>query len=358
MRALNSSAVLSAVACVLLAQSALAKSPRAKQARAEAELAANEIFERGAGAGCPVPCGWHNWLCCGAGQRCYTDAQDQARCGGFATATGSWSYYTSIYTETNAVTKTVVGSTYIGGPSAPQQTASCDTDANETPCGSVCCRSDQYCKLVNKCAPVSGDLTTTGPDATGSYSPPLRPTSLTTTTATPTVPFETPVATGANVTLTSAESDNGGGLSGGAIAGIVIGVIFGLLLLFLLLLFCCFKAAFDAILACFGFGRRHRHTETEYIEEHHHHHGGATAAGAAGGLFGRRWHGDRPSRPERPPKKSGGLGGLGAVAAGLGGLAVVLGLKRRHDRKHDEKTEYTGSSYYSSYYSDYTSSSK
>jgi hypothetical protein len=43
------------------------------------------------------------------------------------------------------------------------------------------------------------------------------------------------------------------------------------------------------------------------------------------------------------------------MAAALGGLALALGLKRKHDRKDDKSTTVSGSSYY---YSDYTSSSK
>lgn len=188
-------------------------------------------------------------------------------------------------------------------------------------------------------------------------SAPLRPTSSTliivTATGSPTatLPFSTPIPTGANGTLTES-NQGGGGLSGGAIAGIVIGVILGIILLLLICFYCCAKAAFDSILAIFGLGKRRRrtHEETTYIEEHHH--SGSAAAG------GRRWYGQGSSRPSRPPKKSGGgMGNLLGVGAGLAGLAAVLGLKRRHDRKHDDKsTTVTDSSYYS--YSDYTSSSK
>jgi ubiquitin-activating enzyme E1 len=136
-------------------------------------------------------------------------------------------------------------------------------------------------------------------------------------------------------------SGGGSNLSGGAIAGIVIGVLAGIVLLFLICVFCCARALFDTILGCFGLGkknRKHTHEET-YIEAHH---------SSAGG--GRRWHGERPSRPK--PKKS-GLGGALGMGALLGGAALALGLKRKHD-KHEQKSEYTGSSYYS----DYTSTSE
>jgi hypothetical protein len=127
-------------------------------------------------------------------------------------------------------------------------------------------------------------------------------------------------------------------------------VILGILLLLALCLFCCARALFDTLLGILGLGKRknkHTHEET-YIEEHHHS-GGAVASG------GRRWYGAaRPARPARS-EKSGVKKGVG-VAAALGGLALMLGLKRKHDAKHDDKsTTVSGSSYY---YSDYTSSSK
>ena len=65
-------------------------------------------------------------------------------------------------------------------------------------------------------------------------------------------------------------------------------------------------------------------------------------------MAGRRWFGLRPAARPRPVKKKSGVGGWATVLGGLGGLAVVLGLKRKHDNK---KTEYSGSSYYSDYYS-------
>ena len=101
-------------------------------------------------------------------------------------------------------------------------------------------------------------------------------------------------------------------------------------------------------MALLGLGkkkRKHTHEET-YIEEHHHHSG---ASGAAGGG---RWYGSRPSRP--PKKKTGG-GNLLGMGAALGGLALALGLKRRHDRKHDDKSTVSGTS---GSYSYYTSTSK
>jgi hypothetical protein len=172
-------------------------------------------------------------------------------------------------------------------------------------------------------------------------------------TPTTTVPFGTPIATGQNGTLVPAEESGGGGLSGGAIAGIVIGVIAGIILLILICLCCCAKAGLDAILAIFGIGKKNKkktHVEETYISEHHHGRYGS-AAGS-----GRHWYGSaaggRPGRPPPPPKeKKSGLGGLGAMGLGLGGLAIALGLKRRHDRKHDEKSDVSSDYYGSSYYS-------
>lgn len=166
-----------------------------------------------------------------------------------------------------------------------------------------------------------------------------------------TVPFQSPIPTGA-AGIPIEQTGGGGGLSGGAIAGIVIGVLLGVLLLFLLCLFCCFRALFNTLMACFGGGKRkggkHTHEET-YIEEHHH---------SSGGAGGRRWYGQGPARPARSKKSSGGgFGNALGIGALLGGAALALGLKRKHDRKHDEKsTVISGSSAY--YSDDYTSSSE
>lgn len=300
-------------------------------------------------------CGWAKQLCCPTGTQCYTDANNQAQCGaGGASNEGGWQYITTTYVETvGLVTKTSVYSTYVGGA---VQTATCK--ASESPCGSSCCAQGLYCGLNNQCV-VNGGGSTGGilptvPPGTLAPSAPLRPTSsglvIVTYTGRPTatLPFQTPIPTGAAGSPEPVEG-GGGGLSGGAIAGIVIGVILGILLLLLLCLFCCARALFDTIIAIFGFGKKRKHTHEEtYIEEHHH------SGGAAGG----RWYGQgRPSRPSRVgSEKKSGFGKGAGVAAALGGLALMLGLKRHQDKKHDDKsTTISGSSYY---YSDYTSSSK
>jgi hypothetical protein len=149
-------------------------------------------------------------------------------------------------------------------------------------------------------------------------------------------------------------------LSGGAIAGIVIGTIAGVILL-LLFCFCCIvKAGFDGLLALFGLGnRRNRRSRerVEVVEERYSRHGSGTASrrDTHTGWFGA---GGRPARvTETRKKKSSGFGGLGAVGAGLLGLAVVLGLKRRHDKKQMAERSDISSSYYTDSYTG-TSASK
>ncbi|EON61131.1 hypothetical protein W97_00342 [Coniosporium apollinis CBS 100218] len=319
---------------------------------------------------CANPCGYSGHLCCAADQYCYTDANQQAQCGSNAVtaAGGYWQYYTSTFVQTGLVTRTEVYSTYIVGgvvaaaptTTAPAQAPACKYYLNETPCGTICCAGGQYCLREGQCAASGAGSSGGGVFITPVYSAPVRPTSSTlivvtaTVSPTTTVPFETPIATGANATISTTSAQASTSLSGGAIAGIVIGVIAGILLLTLLCLALCARSALGALGGLFGGGKKKGRREEEvYIEEHHHHAGGASGAG------GRRWYGDRPGRVERPPpkKKSSGFGNLGAIAAGLGGLAVALGLKRKYDRRHDEKSSAGTYSEYT-YSSDYTSSSE
>ncbi|KAF1919966.1 hypothetical protein BDU57DRAFT_441557 [Ampelomyces quisqualis] len=291
-----------------------------------------------------TPCGWQGQLCCPSGTYCLTDINNQAQCASNSGGGGSWQYHTTTYVETvGLVTRTSVYSTYVGG-AAP--TGTCK--ASEQVCGTKCCSSGLFCDVNQQCVVIDGG-------SSGGFLPTPVPPGLVIVTytgrPTATVPFQTPIPTGVNGTPEQVES-GGGGLSGGAIAGIVIGVLLGIFLLLLLCLFCCARALFDTLLAIFGFGKKNRHTHEEtYIEEHRHS-GGAAASG------GRRWYGAaRPARPSRvgSEKKHGGAAKSAGVAAALGGLALMLGLKRHQDKKHDDKsTTISGSSYY---YSDYTSSS-
>ena len=338
-----------------------------------------ELFERQYCAG--QACGWNGQVCCAAGSACYTDANNQAQCsstaGGVAAqattavAGGYYQEYTTIYTLTDLETVTSVMSSWVGAATvapAASTAAQCNYALNEVQCGSICCASNQYCfsQEQSQCSAIGNGgssgyyssyySSTAG--ATGVAGIPLRPTSsaltVVTTTAQPTTTittsFNPPVATGANVTLTSAQADNGGGLSGGAIAGIVIGVLLGLLLLGLICFYCCLKGLLDGCLALFGIGgrKKRRTVEVEEYERHSHHHSGAGA--------GRTWYGaSRPARVERRDEKRHDGRNAAGILAGLGGLWAVLGLKRRHDKKKQEKY---GSEYSYSYDSEYTSASK
>ena len=309
-------------------------------------------------------CGWNDQLCCSAGSACYTDASNQAQCSptsGYAApssavagAGGYWEYFTTTYTLTDLETITSTGS-YLGGAATYSAQASasarCNYALQETPCGDVCCASDQYCQYIGQCAQASlASTITTATDTgvTGVAGPPILGTSsgntITTATVAPTttVPYETPVATGANITMTEANG-GGGGLSGGAIAGIVIGVLVGLALLALLCFYCCLKGLLDGCLALFGLGgrRRKRRTEVDEYERRTHHSGRGN---------GRTWYGAaKPSRVDRRDKRESHTGrNLLAGAAGLGSLWAVLGLKGKGDRRHNEKYSeysYSDSSY-------------
>jgi hypothetical protein len=357
-------AVLGLLALTCL-PTAIAKPYPAHVAELEQFHNSSQIVER-AECASGITCGYYGQLCCPSGSKCDVNAANEAICGagGEAATTaagGYWQYQTSTWVETvGLATYTSVWSTYV--PAAVATPASC-SDSQQA-CGSTkCCDSGFYClnSLDGTCALIAGG-SSGGIAPTGTLTPsaPLRPTSsgvvVVTYTGTPTatVAFETPVPTGAAGGGLVPTEESSGGLSGGAIAGIVIGVILGILLLLLLCLFCCARALFDTIAAIFGFGKKRKHTHEEtYIEEHHHSGGGAAAASGGG-----RWYGaGRPARPSRvgSEKTSGAKKGLG-LAAGLGGLALALGLKRRHDAKHDDKsTTVSGTSYM---YSDYTSSSK
>ena len=313
---------------------------------------------------CAYPCGYYDQLCCESANACYTDSSGQAQCGagsggGVTQAASGWAFYTTTYVETDLETRTSTYSSFLGSTSASYATptgSSCNYALNESPCGSICCKSTQYCVVAGQCASSGGG--SSGSGAFSSFyssmtaSAPLRPTTGTIVTvtstgsATTTVPFQTPVASDGSSLGGMAVHNNG--LSAGAIAGIVIGVILGILFLLFLCACLCFKSALDGLLALLGLGKKSKHTHEEtYVEERRSRHSGGA---------GRTWFGARPARPERRERerKSSGLGGIAGVGAALGALALILGLKRRND-KRDEKSEtyYSGSSYYTD---DYTTS--
>lgn len=360
--------LLQLLATILLAPSPLALASPQGPISKLAGFSFNELFARWDCSG--EYCGYSSQLCCTAGSTCYTDAQDQAQCGSGVTsmasaAGGYWSTYYVTYTDTTVYTKMM--STYIATAVAATTSAgTCNYALNETPCGSICCASNQYCYEAGQCSagvgagssgyystyqtPMATAGSTTAVVIVGSA--PLRGTSsslvLVTQTASPstTIPFETPVATGANITLTNSGVNHQSGLSGGAIAGIVIGVLVGLLVLALIIFSCCLRGIWDAILACFGGGRRRRRrTEVEEYERRSH-------RSSRGG--GRTWYGAarpaRVSRYEERDRRGGGAGKeLLGIGAGLAALWAVLGLKRKRERREkDEVSEYYSSDYYTS----------
>jgi len=146
-------------------------------------------------------------------------------------------------------------------------------------------------------------------------------------------------------------------LSAGAIAGIVIGVIAGIILLLLICFCCILKAGFDGLLALFGLGKKKRRSteRIETVERYSRHGSGASRRDTHTGWFGA----SKPTRvDESRKKKSSGFGGLGAVGAGLLGLAVVLGLKRRHDKKEKAARSDISSSYYTDSFTGTSASSE
>ena len=124
-------------------------------------------------ADCNNPCGWYGQLCCETGQTCFTDANNNAQCGGqgsigITTSGGYWGYYTNTYTEADGATKTTVFSSF--KPVGTLGTsASCNYAQNESPCGSICCQSGQYCIQPGQCVAATsetGSTTRTGPNTT------------------------------------------------------------------------------------------------------------------------------------------------------------------------------------------------
>lgn len=322
-----------------------------------------------------LTCGSEGQYTCTGAEACYTNAAQVAYCSvpnaaAVTEGSGGYAVYTTTYTETDLVlrTSTYTSSWYNAATSTQNwvpvsSAAICDTSQEETSCGAICCASYQTCAWAGSCAPRSTS-TYASAAQTSTYSAPLRPTSGTATTttstqsATTTAPFISP-ATASGSTLPIVSSSTSHGLSGGAIAGIVIGTIAGVILL-LLICFCCIvKAGFDGLLALFGLGnRRNRRSRerVEVVEERYSRHGSGTASrrDTHTGWFGA---GGRPARVTDTRKKSSGFGGLGAVGAGLLGLAVILGLKRRHDRKEMVERGDISSSYYTDSYTGTSASS-
>jgi hypothetical protein len=330
----------------------------------------NSLVGRGSCSYGQSACGYYGQLCCNSDQYCYTNSYDQAQCGQNQVTTtqyqttaqvtsGQWSMLTTTYVQTDLKTVTTTYSTFI-----PSATLQCSYSLGETPCGSCCCQSGQMCQSPGQCVVVawgsSAYYSSFYTQTTQTAIVPVRGTSGTTITVsqtgsiTTTVPYETAVGTGGAI-LTGTVSAPSHGLSGGAIAGIVIGVIAGLILLFLLCACLCFKTVWDGLLSIFGIRRSgRRRTEEIYVDRR-------TSRRQSGG---RTWFGAGPARASRTSidvvekkRTSSGWGGVATVGAALGGLALLLGLKRRRDRRREEDKESV--SYYDSYYSsNYTSASE
>ena len=321
----------------------------------------NSLVERGSCSYGQTACGYYGQLCCDSDQYCYTDSNNQAQCGASATqhqtaaqviTSGQWSMLTTTYVQTDLQTVTETYSTFI-----PATTLQCSYSLGETPCDSCCCQSGHMCQGPGQCVVVAGGSSAyySFYTVTQSAIVPLRVTSGTTNTisqtgsVTTTVPYETAVGTGGAILTGTVSTSHG--LSGGAIAGIVIGVIAGLILLFLLCACLCFKSLWDGLLEIFGIRRSgRRRTEETYIDKR--------SSRRQDGV--RTWFGTRPARGSRTSvdvvekrKTSSGWGGIATVGAALGGLALLLGLKRRRDRRREEDKDSVSYdySYYSSNYS-------
>ena len=301
---------------------------------------------------CENPCGYYGQLCCSSSETCGTDSNGQAVCSSNVEQrndNGQWEYWTTTYVQTDYVTVTSTGSSWVPAPTSDD--GQCKASLGEVQCGWTCCSASQTCD-EGECVEAGNSPIETPPSPT----PPLRPTDTTgatiTPTATQTLPFIPPVGTdGSSTDPMPSEDNDGGGLSGGAIAGIVIGSLAGAALLLLLCCCLCVGSCIDrarTILGLNGGNRTSSYTGSSSRSSRH-----------GGGGGGRTWFGAGPARPGRNKKKKSGLFGLGWMAALGLAIAVFLGLKRRNDRSEKTSTYYGSSEYtYSSYsYSGSSSSS-
>lgn len=345
---------------------------------------------------CAAYCGYMNQYCCASNEVCYTTLNPQGQAiAGCSTAHGGagYAWYTTTWTETETFTSTisshfpgqttpVVGGG-VGGGGAGGGGGQCVPQAGtgQIACGPICCANDQYCAYNGQClpnvpgggvgggggiVPITTTVTSNGQVYTTQYSAPYRVTSGVTVT-------QTAGASGIFASASASPTGNGtvttgtaSKLSGGAIAGIVIGSIAGVALLLLICACCLVRGLWHGLMALLGMGgkkdkdrRDSRRTETIIEEERYSRHGSVHGRRENhGGWFGGRGGGGggRPSTvASRKEKKSGGAGGLLGLAGVLGTAALLLGLKKDHNKKkRNVKTRSDVSSSYMSYdsYSD------
>lgn len=324
-------------------------------------------------------CGADLQYTCTAGESCSTTADANgyniAFCAAAATPVGgdgsySFAVYTETFTETDLVVQTrtytsswqVAQTTPFAGEGTPQPAqAICTASLGQQSCGAICCASDQACAGSGSCTATTTFYTSVGPAptaTTSSYISPERPTGSGTTTAPATItqPFIPPAtASGSTLPIVN-HSAPSNGLSGGEIAGIVIGVLAGVSILILICFCCIVRAGLHGLLVLLGLRKEKQPERT----------GGRNSRHSGSGTASRRdthrtWFGaSRPSRPQQPKKKSSGPGGWAAFAAAAVGLAVILGLRRKHNKKEQEKrrpVEVASTYYYSDSYTG-TSASK
>ena len=116
---------------------------------------------------CANPCGWSGQICCGLGQTCTTNSAGQAACAGSSSGSGTteeadanngqWEYYTTTYVETDLETYTSTYSSFFGSETSAAAPAaisgiSCNSGLGESPCGTLCCATGQYCAYAGQCA--------------------------------------------------------------------------------------------------------------------------------------------------------------------------------------------------------------
>jgi len=301
---------------------------------------------------CATYCGWNNQICCEAGTECYT-VGDFAGCS--STAGGGWIYYTTVWTVTKTKTYTSIYSSWISYFPATTATAVGEDcippeGSGWIACGPICCAAWQYCASKGQCLPNAGygaggeiitsTLVSDGVTITTQFSAPYRVTSGTGGEIPP------PTATGEIPEPTDdpeAVEGGGGGLSGGAIAGIVIGTIAGVGLLLMLCACCIMRGIWRSIGAIFHLiKKKTKRSSTSNVE------GGRTQHDS--------WYGGKPSSSAVRKEKAKGAGLIGLGAA-LGGLALLLGLRRDKQgatpaasSTRSPRSETTISSGYISYY--------